>query len=93
MPQANRPPDDIRTFFSWLSLMQDSLVVLDASGNGMGGAEIERILDLYRLETLNLADNEINEMAQVRSCTKWLFSSSRVKQTSLADLRTLGSSS
>lgn len=48
--------------------MQDSLVVLDASGNGMGGTEIERILDLHRLETLNLADNEINEMAQVRSC-------------------------
>lgn len=41
-------------------------MVLDASGNGMGGTEIEPVLDLYRLETLNLADNDIEEMAQVR---------------------------
>lgn len=40
--------------------------MLDASGNGMGGTEIEHVLDLYRLETLNLADNDIDEMAQVR---------------------------
>lgn len=40
-------------------------MVLDASGNGMGGTEIEPLLDLYRLETLNLADNDIEEMAQV----------------------------
>lgn len=32
----------------------------------MGGTEIEPLLDLYRLETLNLADNDIGEMAQVR---------------------------
>lgn len=51
--------------------MQDSLVVLDASGNCMGGTEIERILDLYRLETLNLADNDIDEMAQVCSCKNY----------------------
>lgn len=41
-------------------------MVLDASGNGMGGTEIKPLLDLYRLETLNLADNDIEEMAQVR---------------------------
>lgn len=41
-------------------------MVLDASGNDMGGTEIEPLLDLYRLETLNLADNDIEEMAQVR---------------------------
>lgn len=40
-------------------------MVLDASGNGMGGTEIEPLLDLYRLETLNLADNDLGEMAQV----------------------------
>lgn len=45
---------------------QDSLVLLDASDNGLGGKDIEDILDLYRLETLNLADNDIQEMAQVR---------------------------
>lgn len=42
-------------------------MVLDASGNCMGGAEIEPLLDLYRLETLNLADNDVEEMAQVRA--------------------------
>lgn len=41
-------------------------MVLDASGNAMGGTEIEPLLDLYRLETLNLADNDVEEMAQVR---------------------------
>lgn len=47
-------------------------MVLDASGNGMGGMEIEPVLDLYRLETLNLADNDIEEMAQVRrKAIKW----------------------
>lgn len=40
-------------------------MVLDASGNNMGGEEIEALLDLYRLETLHLADNDIGEMAQV----------------------------
>lgn len=49
-----------------LRSLQDSLLVLDASGNGMGGAEMEPLLDLYRLETLNLAGNDIQEMAQVR---------------------------
>ncbi|CAM9353771.1 unnamed protein product, partial [Ectocarpus sp. 4 AP-2014] len=44
--------------------IKDSLVLLDASGNGMGGTEIEGILHLYRLETLNLAENDIQEMAQ-----------------------------
>lgn len=43
-------------------------MVLDASGNGMGGTEIEPVLDLHRLETLNLADNDLEEMAQVRPC-------------------------
>lgn len=41
-------------------------MLLDASGNGMGGTEMEVVLDLYRLETLNLADNDVQEMAQVR---------------------------
>lgn len=40
-------------------------MLLDASGNHMGGAEIETLLHLYRLKTLNLADNDIGEMAQV----------------------------
>lgn len=48
---------------------QDSLVVLDVSGNGMGGEEIETVLDLYRLEKLNFADNDIQEMAQVHRDT------------------------
>ncbi|CAM9296378.1 unnamed protein product [Ectocarpus fasciculatus] len=45
--------------------IKDSLVVLDASGNDMGSTEIEGVLHLYRLETLNLAENDIQEMAQV----------------------------
>lgn len=40
--------------------------MLDASGNDMGSTEIEGVLHLYRLETLNLAENDIQEMAQVR---------------------------
>lgn len=40
-------------------------MVLDASGNGMGGEEIETLLDLYRLEILNLANNDIQEISQV----------------------------
>lgn len=40
-------------------------MVLDVSGNGMGGEEIETLLDLYRLETLNLANNDIQEISQV----------------------------
>eukprot|EP00904_Undaria_pinnatifida_P005138 jgi/Undpi1/1754/HiC_scaffold_11.g05143.m1 len=45
--------------------IKDSLVVLDVSGNGMGGEEIELLLDLYRLEALNLANNDIQEISQV----------------------------
>ncbi|CAM9284184.1 unnamed protein product [Hapterophycus canaliculatus] len=45
--------------------IKDSLVFLDASGNGMGGTEMEPLLSLHRLETLNLADNDVQEMAQV----------------------------
>lgn len=41
--------------------------MLDASGNGIGADGVEAVLDLYRLETLILADNDIQEMAQVRS--------------------------
>lgn len=40
-------------------------MVLDASSNGMGRKEIEAVLDLYRLEVLNLGGNDIDEMAQV----------------------------
>lgn len=36
----------------------------------MGGTEIEGILHLYRLETLNLAENDIQEMAQARPRAK-----------------------
>lgn len=39
--------------------------MLDASGNGIGGEDVEPLLELYRLETLNLADNGIEDMAQV----------------------------
>lgn len=52
-------------------------MVLDASGNGMGGEEIETLLDLYRLEILNLANNDIQEISQVPFilCYKycWLY--------------------
>ncbi|CAM9839736.1 unnamed protein product [Ectocarpus sp. 12 AP-2014] len=58
--------------------IKDSLVLLDASGNGMGGTEIAGILHLHRLETLNLAENDIQEMAQARRRVVDLLSSLEV---------------
>lgn len=55
-------------------------MVLDASGNGMGGAEIEPLLDLYRLETLNLADNDVEEMAQVRAFAQESYLEPRLRR-------------
>lgn len=41
------------------------MLILDASGNGIGGEDVEPVLSLYRLEVLNFADNAVEDMAQV----------------------------
>lgn len=48
--------------------MQGSLVALDASGNRMDDDCVEPLLVLRSLEKLYLADNEIADLALVRSC-------------------------
>lgn len=40
--------------------------MLDASGNGMTADDLEAVLELRNLESLNLADNAIEHMGQVR---------------------------
>lgn len=45
---------------------QDSLVLLDASGNALGGEEVKPLLDLHRLEVLSLADNALRSVSSVR---------------------------
>lgn len=42
--------------------------MLDASGNAMGAEGMEAVLELYRLETLNLADTGIDDMSLVSIC-------------------------
>lgn len=39
--------------------------MLDASGNGIVDEDVAPLLELYRLEILNLADNAIEDIAQV----------------------------
>lgn len=62
---------------------QDSLLILDASGNGIGGEDVEPLLSLYRLEVLNFADNAVEDMAQVLALEQLERSNSCYRSTNM----------